>query len=256
MLKDIFLGLRTFLQARKFMAKNKLRVFYLIPLGFTSILFWITTKVSDRIINFITELLYDSWGLDNIVASDGFLDNAIEGILYWVVKIVSWFIILIINKYIVLIALSPVFSFLSEKVEHAIKGTDYPFDMKQVFKDALRGAWIAARNFIIEISVVVICLVIQTIFAPAAIVTIPLMWIVAAYFVGYSFLDYNYERQRLTAKESKKEIWRRKGLSFANGALFSLLAYIPIIGVAFGALWSTVGAALAIHQPKPIPSAD
>lgn len=49
-------------------------------------------------------------------------------------------------KYLFLIVGSPLFAYLSEKTESIIEGKDYPFNLKQLLMDVLRGVKLALRN--------------------------------------------------------------------------------------------------------------
>lgn len=237
MVKDFFLGISTFFQSIRFVHKNGLAHYYLYPILFSGLLFWGSMQLVDH-------LLYPStsWGLEQNLG--GFWLSATE----WLIQILVWILILFINRYVVLIFLSPLFAYLSEKAEAIITGNDYPFSLKQTLKDALRGAFIALKNLFVELFIIAFCILLKWIFPPVAIFTIPIMWVTAWYYMGFSFIDYNHERQRLSSRQSSKRIWQRKGLAVGIGMLFTILAYVPILGVTFGAVWATVGATLAVHK--------
>lgn len=248
MINDFFLGISTFFKSIRFVNKNGLAHFYIYPILFSGLLFWISAKGKDRFLAFLDEVLFTTWGLENYLEKGSTGEGIIDGILYWFFSILVWILILIINRYIVLIFLSPLFAYLSEKVEAKLNGKDYPFSLKQTLKDALRGAFIAVKNLVIEIFIILFCVALKFFFPPVSIITVPIMWLTAWYFMGFSFIDYNHERQRLSSRQSSKRVWNRKGLAIGNGMLFTIIAYIPILGVTFGSVWSTVGATLAIHK--------
>ena len=61
-------------------------------------------------------------------------------------------------KYIFLIIGSPVFAYLSEKTEGIIEGKDFPFNLKQLLKDIVRGVKLAFRNVLWQ-TVYTVCIV-------------------------------------------------------------------------------------------------
>lgn len=249
-LKDIGLGFATFFQAITFIKKNKLRYFYLFPLVLSIILFWISSEFKDVLIDVMKEFIYGRLGLEKVIDNEGWLSGIVSGSIYWIITITAWFLWFKLNRYVVLIVLSPVFSILSEKVESTLTGKEYPFDIRQVFKDVIRGVVIATKNIFVELLIVLLGIIIPWVFPPASIVTVPVVLLTAWYFMGFSFIDYNYERRKIGVWDGSKEMWRRKGLAFSNGFLFTMMNYIPILGVVFGSIWSTVGASLAINKSE------
>ena len=252
MFKDLLLGLSTFFEAIGFIKKHKLWYFYLFPVILSLALFWISGEFKYIIVESLESLINETLGLNQLIDSDSVWDKIVSGIVYILITFSTFFLWYKLNRYIVLILLSPLFSILSEKTEKILTGKDYPFSMKQVSKDVIRGVFIALKNIFLELSIMVAGFLITWGFPPAAVVTVPLVSIAAWYFMGFSFIDYNYERRKMGASISSKEVWRRKGVAISNGFLFTMLAYIPIIGVIFGSIWSVVGACLAINKEKKL----
>lgn len=248
-IQDLGLGFRTFFRAIGFISKHKLSGYYIFPVLLSVLLFWGSSVLKQNAIQGLEGWLYNHLEIDRYLAPDGFWSSAIEFIVYWTMTLAMWVIWFKINRYIVLIVLSPVFSILSERTEKIVTGNHYPFEVKQFITDVLRGMFIAFKNLVIEVGIILICLVANWVFPPLAVLTLPILSLTAWYFMGFSFMDYNFERQKMNQWQSSKTVWNRKGIALSNGMLFTLLTYIPVLGVTFGSLWAVVGASLALNEP-------
>ncbi|MBR8536328.1 EI24 domain-containing protein [Carboxylicivirga sediminis] len=245
------LGLRTYSQAMSFMFRNRLGWFFIFPVLFNVLLFiggfYSVSSLSDGMIESLNEWMniesWDFWGASAIVA-------LIKGLIWIVLRLLFFIIYAYIGGYVILILLSPVFAYLSEKTEEVITGNKLPFDFIQFAKDILRGVLLAIRNLTVELLFTVLLFILSFIplvgyFTPVA------LFLVSAYFYGFSFLDYTFERRRLQIDVSVRLMRKNKGLAIGNGFVFSLVLLIPYIGVmvaGFVAIISVVAATLAAAE--------
>ena len=175
----------------------------------------------------------------------------------WFIRILIWFtsfyLFVKFQKYVVLILLTPVLAYISEKTEQAINGHEYPFRWGQFFKDVLRGVLLATWNLTLEIGILVFLWVITLIFPPLGVVT-PWIGLVAGwYFFGYSLLDFTNERHRKKIKESNKTVWKMKGTAISLGMVFELSLIIPIIGIVFIPVLGVAAATIAfLEKNEPL----
>ena len=154
---------------------------------------------------------------------------------------------LMVYKYIVLILMSPVLALLSEKTESIIKQRDFPFKMGQFLKEILRGIFIAIRNFVMEILLTALLLILM--YVPLIGLLSPfIIFMVQSYFYGFSMMDYYNERHKKSISESSHFIWRHKGIAIANGAGFYALLIIPVIGLLLAPTYSIVAATLSVLE--------
>jgi CysZ protein len=152
--------------------------------------------------------------------------------------------------YITLIALSPLLAYLSERTEEIVSGKKYPFNTAQFIWGIARGIVIALRNLFIETCWMILLFILG--FIPVigwlgAIV----LFIISAYFYGFSFLDYTSERRRMKIGESIRFVRKYKWLAVTNGSVFSLFLLIPFCGVllsGFAAIVAVVAATLAVSK--------
>ncbi len=81
------------------------------------------------------------------------------------------------------------------------------------------------------------------------------MFIISAYFYGFSFIDYTSERRKMSIGNSISFVRTHKWLAISNGTMFCLFLLIPFIGVllsGFVAIISVVAATLAVNRIAPV----
>jgi len=143
-----------------------------------------------------------------------------------ILPIVFFALFIFIGGTIVNILMSPIYTFLSEKTETILTGKEFPFDLKQTFKDILRAIVIALRNTAKQLLLTAICLLLNFIPVVGSIASLILIFIINAYYFGSGFMDYTFERWRISAKESRQKTFQMKYLAIANGAVYSLPLYL------------------------------
>jgi len=253
--KQIGLGTNTYFRAFGFIFNNGLAWFFLVPLALNILLFFGTsmgaTGVSDLLSEWIKPFItFDAdsfWGAEWITE---YMPGIFQAILLILFKIFFFFLFAYFGGYIVLILLSPALAFLSEKTEMILTGNQYPFDLLQTVRDALRGVMVALRNALIEVLWMIGLFFFS--FIPVVGIASPFLgFAISSYFYGFSYMDYYSERRRMTMMQSVRYIRKHKYVAFANGALFALLLIIPYCGVflaGFAAIVACVGATLAMHE--------
>lgn len=186
-----------------------------------------------------------------------FINGAREVILGVILKLAIAYLLFVANKYIVLILLSPLLAYASERTEEIITGRTFPFSWGQLMKDAFRGALIAFRNGVMELSATV-GLWFLTLFVPLlAPISLPLLFVISAYFYGFSMFDYVYERRRMRIHESVRAVNDHVGAVMSNGMVFSLVMKLPLLGVMFAPVMASIGAVLAtLRKEKELPMLD
>lgn len=250
---DLGLGFSSHIKAISFIAKHNLWLYFLWPLliaiglwvaGFAST-FYMGDWLGDKVVSWIS--LDKSFDIDWLEWLRPFLSGAISIIL----KVFLFFLFASLLKYIVLIIASPILALLSERVDEILTGTSVPFHFGQFLHDMLRGILITLRNMLLETLIWLGCLL----FGLLPIVgwllgwlTIPLQWFIAWYFLGFSMMDYSYERRKMTIRQGVAFTRRHKGIAIANGFLFSMLLYIPVLGISIAPVLSCVAGTLAVIE--------
>lgn len=180
-----------------------------------------------------------------------FLTGYFSFIVKWVLKIVFWFLSGTLVKYITLIFLSPLFALLSESVEQKINSNNYPFNFSQLLKDIGRGILMSLRNMFIEYLIIVGCFIVTLFFAPLAIITVPLLMLVSWFFLGFTMMDYNFERHKMSISQSVQFARKNKGLICGIGLVYSVFMLLPLfLGIMFAPLLAVVGATISFLELK------
>ena len=180
-----------------------------------------------------------------------FLTGYFSFIIAWVIKIVFWFVSSTFSKYLILILLSPLFSLLSESLDEKLTGKKYPFNGLQLVKDIFRGIGISIRNMMMEYFFIAICFIITIFFPPLIIVTAPFLMFVSWYFIGFTMLDYNFERHKMSISQSVQFIRNNKGLACGIGVVYSFFMILPVfIGMMFGPVLAVVAATICFLEIK------
>ncbi len=246
-------GVKSYRQAFTFLVKNKLLYFFLFPIAFNFLIYFSGLSVLNDfrlLINQYLESYLESFG-----ASEDwwilFLNKLFSISIWLVSKVFFLYIFSLFGGYLTIIFLSPVFTYLSEKIASIQKGKTYNFNLTQFVNDIFRAILISFRNILIQLSMV---------FALFLIGFVPVLgWgisifgnlLIASYFYGFSFLDYTNERHQLSIKESVKIVRRKKGLAIGLGLVFYLCLFIPLLGgiiSSFLAIISVVAATMSLEE--------
>ncbi len=250
MLKEIIISIQSYFEAHRFIVKNRLWKWILIPGIIYSILFvmgiyFFWTSSNEAIEWMLLKIGVKTW-LDQM--QDGWLS-----FFFIIGQIILKFVLLLfyfsLFKFTFLIIGSPAFAYLSEKTESILTNKHFNFDVNQYIIDIIRAIKIASRNIIWQ-TVYLISLLILS-FIPLIGWVAPLIILfVDCYYVGFSMLDYSSERNKLKTIESIELIGHHRGLAIGNGMVFYSLHAIPIIGWVFAPAYAVVAATISLHRAK------
>lgn len=257
---DFFKGIGNCFQAAGILFSRGLWPFLFFPLVIWILLWLLSFYGAFRFGAWLSELLLSYFSLDTLPAEGHWLSFAkdylldvLTFVLSLALKIFLWFIAGTFIKYVLLIFLSPVFSLLSEKTESRLTGREFEFSFSQLLTDIVRGIGISLRNLLLEYSFIFICFVLTLLFPPLIIVSAPLLLFIGWYYTGFTLLDYNFERHRLSARESNAIIASARGYACAVGMVYSVLLSLPflfggLIGIVFGPVIATIGGTICFLQ--------
>lgn len=271
-MKDLGLGFNGYMRALGFAFRNGMWWMFLVPITigllFASGIVWLSSEAVDWSGAFLAEKLeipISSEHHDGLAGVwddvKGFFNSARVVIVAFVVKTALWFLFGLVSKYVVLIVLSPLLAYASERTEEILTGRSYPFNFGLFIKDVGRGILMALRNGFVETAINVGVWVL-TFFVPIlAPLSIIFLWFVSSWFYGFSMFDYVYERQRMGIRASAAAARSRRGMVLANGMVFSIFMDPPVIGwlwkpfavvvgMTFGPLMGSIGAVLAWHEAE------
>lgn len=254
-IREFTIGVYNYKRALEFIFKHKLYVYYLAPL-LVGILFIIVSFAGISIFTDWLDGLFQQWfgvtvknnSFSYIEDYQDFIANSGSVLITVLLKVLMFFLVFRVNKYVTLIILSPVLAYLSERVDTILSANDYPFVVSQFLKDVWRGVLLALRNMIIEF-VIVIALWSMSFFVPFLIpFTAIILFFVSAYYYGFAMIDYSNERKKLKVRESIHYIQKHKGLTFGNGIIYQFLVSIPFFGAVVAPITAVVAATLSVQK--------
>lgn len=231
-MEKIKLVIKEYLNAHKLIKEMKLGWGYflggIIGVLLLSLFFWISSIFGNKIFEIINNLFK--------VEDYAFL---VRWIIIFTVRILIIGIYYFFFKTILLALLAPFFSYISEKVENHIYGTKYRFTFKENLGFVFRGAKVAVKSFFKEIVLTLIVMMLS--FIPIVNLLVPiLIFLIQSYFISYNFVDYTLERKKYTDRECTI-FMKNNMLSFTlGGAIFTVIYFIPIIGLMVAPLISIV----------------
>jgi len=232
-MKGFFKGIGSYVSVFGMIAKYRLWGYLLIP-GVIGMLIgggifagaWTASDdLGEIIISWYPENWWGSAGL-------GTLGDVLGGVLVAALG-------LLLFKYILLIAVSPFMSLLSEKIESKITGRPSPsFSFSLFFMQAGRALRLNLRNISREILLTLV-LWILSLSGILAVVTTPLLFVISAYYAGFGILDYTMERH-FNYRNSIYFVQDNRGLTLGIGIVFMLILLIPFVGFFFAPTFATI----------------
>ncbi len=255
MIKEFMLGVSHFLKAPLYLSKKGLLHYYLWPLVVAILLYVSLFSSIFYLSDIITEKIFGRYSQENIgelLGTNGVLaiitQWSIKGIMTVIYSIIVLMLSAKFSKYFVLIVLAPLFSFLSERIEEIETGRKYPFSGFQLLKDMLRGTLIALRNLTIELALIALFGLLGLLIGPFTLLTVPFLWLVSAYYFGFSMMDYTCERKKMSIKEGIQFIKSKRSFALGIGVVYALLDMVPIVGLMIAPINGVVGATLGILE--------
>ncbi len=224
MINDIFTSINTYLQALKLINTLKLWKYFLIPafLGFVigSILISIAFSLSDNLGNWITGFWKWEFG-----------KSAISTIGTWFGGFVILLFGIIIYRHLLMAVSAPFMTPVSEKVEAYL--TKKPLikssGKSEFITQLVRSLRINSRNLLKEL-LITLPLMVLSLIPVIGLLAVVFIFYYQSYYTGFGNMDYTLERH-LNYQDSKRFVKKHKGIAVGNGAVFTLMLFIPFIGI-------------------------
>ncbi|MFN3342894.1 MAG: EI24 domain-containing protein [Flavobacteriales bacterium] len=233
---EFWLGIRTYPDAVKLIVRKKLWAWFIPPLVLSILIllgaWWLELHLKEQ-------------SIPNVNSIKGLMADLFYNLFVFSVIMMGYKL----RKYIVFIVLSPMLTKLSLKTETIITGNTYESNWKQFMSDIRRAIRISMGNFILEYSIFALWYVFVLFVADAKPLTSFFLFSVGCYFYGFCMIDYINERFRLSIDDSVKFVRTHAGFAIGNGAVFSLMFFIPYdIGVVFAPVLAVIAATLGMHE--------
>lgn len=200
-MKGIKLVLASFSDSFRIINEAKLKKYYFLP-GIIGIFLFVVLIFLANLLSFgIMSSLESIFELEKYHA----LVSILIRILIWVVAV---FLYYLVYKSLLLLLLSPILGYVSERVDSHLTGKKYDFTIKDNMRFLMRGAEVGFRSFIKQL--VGTCVIMLLSFVFPINLSIPLLiFLLQGYFTGFSFMDYTLERYEFSPKESLEFLKRR-----------------------------------------------
>ena len=230
---------------------TRLGVWYLVPLiVWLFLVVGLSLQISDWLIPLLYEWIESQTGLDlsdnqKVGGWSEILKTALHLGVVIVVKIMLWYVMSRYMKYIVIIILSPLFAYISERTEELITGKSYPFSFVQILKDALRGAGIAVRNMLLETLLMIAGGIISFFVPLLSPLILVALFLVNSYFMAFNFFDYVAERKKMGVARSVRYMRTNMPTLLGFGVAYNLIAWFPLLDWILAPMSATSGAVLA-----------
>jgi CysZ protein len=224
MVNDIISSIKNYFKAFSLINKIGLWKYFFIPaiIGLLLGTLFITTAygLSDNLGSYISNLWPFQYG-----------KSTIESISAWLGGLIILLLGIIIYKHALMALSSPFMTPVSEKVEAYIT-KNKPNKTKgksAFFKQLFRSIRLNLRNLIKEL-LMTLPLIILSFIPVVGIVASMLILYVQAYYTGFGNMDYTMERY-FNYRDSKKFVKRHRGIAVGNGLVFTLMLFVPIVGI-------------------------
>ncbi len=244
-------AIKYYTKAIPFLFKHGLAKFLLFPFIITLLVIWGGASATTFATDWLTSMMHQ-WldGYSWLPEWAAWLQDVIYWLIWIVFKIVLYFTLSFVGGSVILLLISPVLTFLSEKVAEALGAKVEAFELLQFLTDLLRAAGLAISNGAIQLLLSIACFLIG--FIPVVGIAAPfLLFAVNAYYFGFNFIDYTLERHRFNAKQSNQFVWKKKLKALGFGSPFTLWLLIPFIGSitsGFMAVIATVATTLYLEE--------
>jgi len=243
-------GFSAFFQGVKF-SISKLKIWFVVPLIIWLILvIGLAIQLSDWLIPLIYEMIESVSGIDLSTQNtdSGWIEILKTGFrwgLILVIKVLVWYLLGRYMKYFILIILSPLFAYVSEKTEELITGKSYPFAIVQFLKDVLRGVGITIRNIFLETGIIITAGIISFIFPVISPLILLALFFVNSYFMAFNFFDYVVERKRMNISQSVRYMRTNYSTLLGFGVAYNLISMIPVLDWVLAPISGAAGAVIA-----------
>ena len=218
--KHFYLGLNSFFRAVPFMLKHGLYLYIFVPAAIMILVYKGGELMASR----------------QSVSEAQTMSEIVWYLLGLIIDVTLGIMLMTFAKFIVVIVLSPLLAYLSERCETILTGNAYKFNLEQFWKDIKRALRLAMRNILRQYLIIIPLYAIAWLFWKNAAES-PIMWLiflVSSYYYGFSFIDYINERRKLDFQKSITFVQEHKGLAISIGGMYALMIFGPVdLGIIF-----------------------
>lgn len=173
--------------------------------------------------------------VENIPLIGSYIGTGVKGTFNFIQFIIDQLFI-----FFILTVLSPFNTLLSEKIDSALTGKKYVFDLGQVVLDFIRMIFVVLIALLLEMFTFLIYWVLSGILNLDFLDHLA-YFLIAAFFYGFFiFYDYSLERNKKGIYESLQFAFSNILLVVMSGSLFLIIYEVPIVGIIIAPVISTM----------------
>lgn len=191
---------------------------FFVPGLVIALLFFIYVLAVDTVGSFIGLVSYTPW-------IGSYIGTAVDSIFGWVNSISIF-----IYQFTIITLLSPFHTVLSQRVETHETGRSFASNTAKFINDILRTIGVVILGGAIYFSLFILWTFFSWIFG-LAFLSPYVSAIFIAFFTGFNSYDYSLERHDVKIKDSWKFAFNNPPQMILTGLIFTMLLYIPILGV-------------------------
>jgi len=165
----------------------------------------------------------------------GFWDK----IWYSIVSGTKWFSRMLYELTVITL-FSPVMAMLSEKCDSLLTNRKFDFTIQRFIYELLRTLGIVATAFIFSALVFLLWKMFTWILPFLSFADMYVVFVLKAFFIGFSFFDYSLERYHVSIVKSWNYGVKNPILMMLLGAFFSLVFAIPVFGAMLAPFYTTL----------------
>ena len=223
---------------------NQLRHWYVIALVGTAATMFAVGKGLEAVSESARMWLLDGVALCLDESAFGWLVTGLEVSLEGVLWLLTVWLGFKFTKFVVLIALSPVFALASDAVANALKSENvvwHGLDWKQSLVRGIRSAILLVLLEMGLSSLLFLGCIVLPVFLPVlgflTLLFPVLSAVLSIWFYGAASLDYAWERHGYGASEGLHASWKLRGVTLGIGLPFYAAMTIPVLAIVTGPLF-------------------
>lgn len=248
MLKELIIALQSFGKAHRLILNCKLWKWILVPGVFYAVIFVIAFMFFAHTCNGFFAWISAKTGLGYFLSTHANLRWT--GFFFTIGSLVLWMNIMLfyfsLFKYCVLLIGSPVFIYLSEKIQSLIEDKPFTWEWRDYGKNLNRAIRLITRNCFCQ-SIYLLALLLIGLIPIIGLFTPILALLLECFFYGSSMLDLGMQRYGRSLNYSIYYFNEHRGAAIGIGLVFYLLHFLPILGWILAPSYAVIAATYCLY---------
>ncbi len=158
--------------------------------------------------------------------------------------------------FIVLTALSPFNTYLGEKLDNRLTGTEFKGGLIRFVNDIIRMVFVVILALVLEFGFMGIYWLFSKIFG-LGFIDVYVYWILSAFFFGFSFYDFSLERYEKGVFSTLGFAFKKPLTMILTGGIFLVIYAIPVAGVPLAPVLTVmISTVVYLYITKKLPKSN